>query len=258
VNEALNELLIEEEDYESLRQSIDNYDNFDSIALARKLEKSFLLEFRRISARLYRQNKRWKQSIDLSKTDKVYKDAMDTAMQSGDGEIAEGLLEYFVQIESKHCFAATLFTCYDLIRPDYAVELAWRNKYLDFAFPFLIQVLREYTSKVDTLVENSAKQAEKTELQHLQHPPQQMSSPQGPGPVPVPFGFAPGGVPLGPGGVPMNPIMMTPTMGSGMMYPPPVGMVPYQQGAMVPVGPASPGVPGGLAPPAVGSEYGYF
>ena len=31
VNEALNELYIEEEDYGQLRQSIDDYDNFDQV-----------------------------------------------------------------------------------------------------------------------------------------------------------------------------------------------------------------------------------
>lgn len=41
-----------------------------------------LLEFKRIAAGLYRQNKRWKQSIDLSKADNLYKDAMETAAES--------------------------------------------------------------------------------------------------------------------------------------------------------------------------------
>ena len=34
INEALNDLLIEEEDYAGLRTSIDAYDNFDTIGLA--------------------------------------------------------------------------------------------------------------------------------------------------------------------------------------------------------------------------------
>lgn len=34
VNEAVNELLIEEEDYQALRDSITTYDNFDQLALA--------------------------------------------------------------------------------------------------------------------------------------------------------------------------------------------------------------------------------
>lgn len=47
VNEAFNDLLIEEEDYKTLRDSIDTNDAFDSAALAARLEKHELLEFRR-------------------------------------------------------------------------------------------------------------------------------------------------------------------------------------------------------------------
>lgn len=73
VNEALNEVLIQEEDYESLRKSIDTYDNFDTIALAQQLEKHELLEFRRIAAYLYMSNNRWAQSVSLCKKDKLFK-----------------------------------------------------------------------------------------------------------------------------------------------------------------------------------------
>ena len=51
---AYNELLIDEEDFKSLRDSIDHFDNFDNIALAQRLEKHELLEFRRIAAHLYK------------------------------------------------------------------------------------------------------------------------------------------------------------------------------------------------------------
>jgi hypothetical protein len=37
VNEALNELYVEEEDYERLRESVDMHDNFDQIGLAQKV-----------------------------------------------------------------------------------------------------------------------------------------------------------------------------------------------------------------------------
>jgi hypothetical protein len=36
VNEAVNELLIEEEDFTALRESITTYDNFDQLSLAAK------------------------------------------------------------------------------------------------------------------------------------------------------------------------------------------------------------------------------
>lgn len=73
VNEALNNLLIEEEDHQGLRASIEAFDNFDNIGLAQKLERHELLEFRRIAAYLYKGNNRWKQSVELCKKDKLYK-----------------------------------------------------------------------------------------------------------------------------------------------------------------------------------------
>ena len=102
-----------------------------------QVEKHELLEFRRVAAYLYKKNQRWAQSVQLSKEDRMYKDAVDTAAQSKDVEIAEELLRFFVSVQDRACFAATLFTCYDLISPDVAIELAWRNGYTDFAMPYM-------------------------------------------------------------------------------------------------------------------------
>ncbi|KAJ6325082.1 hypothetical protein OIU76_012210 [Salix suchowensis] len=154
VNEALNQIYVEEEDYERLRESIDLHDNFDQIGLAQKIEKHELLEMRRVAAYIYKKAGRWKQSIALSKKDNLYKDAMETASQSGDREIAEELLIYFIEQGKKECFASCLFVSYDLIRPDVALELAWMNNMVDFAFPYLLQFIREYTGKVDELVKD--------------------------------------------------------------------------------------------------------
>jgi len=40
VNEALNEIYVEEEDYDRLRESVDLHDNFDQIGLAQKVKDS--------------------------------------------------------------------------------------------------------------------------------------------------------------------------------------------------------------------------
>lgn len=152
VNEAVNTLLVEEEDFDGLRSSINTYDNFDQVALASKLEKHELLEFRRIAALVYKKNQRWRKAIDLAKTDKLYKDAMETAAHSGQEELTEELLRFFVEQGEKECFAACLYTCYDLVKPDVAIELAWMNGLTDFVMPYMIQFLREYTGKVDLLM----------------------------------------------------------------------------------------------------------
>merc|ERR1719219_275644 len=153
VNEALNGLLIAEEDYQGLKTSIDAFDNFDNIQLAQTLEKHELIEFRRIAAYLYKGNNRWGQSVALCKKDNLFKDAMEYAAESKNAEVAEDLLSYFLEHKAYDCFAACLFQCYDLLHPDVILELAWKHNIMDFAMPYLIQVMREYTSKVDKLEE---------------------------------------------------------------------------------------------------------
>lgn len=66
---------------------------------------------RRVAAYIYKKAGRWKQSIALSKNDNLYKDAMETASQSGDRELAEDLLVYFIeQVIIKN----QTFTCFHL------------------------------------------------------------------------------------------------------------------------------------------------
>lgn len=161
VNEAVNSLYIEEEDYESLRLSIDQFDNFDQIGLAEQLRKHELLEFRRVSSALYKRNKRWQQSVELSKADKIYKDALQTVAESEDHDLAEELMRFFVDNEQYECFSACLYVCYDLIRPDVALELGWRHNKFDMIMPYMIQVFKEYGEKINSLekkVEERAQQ----------------------------------------------------------------------------------------------------
>jgi clathrin heavy chain len=156
VNEALNEIFVAEEDHEALKTSIDEFDNFDQIFLAQKCEKHELLEFRRVAAYIYKNNKRYPQSLALSKADKMFKDAIDTVADSNLTELAEDLLRFFVDEDDKACFTATLYSCYDLISPDLAIELAWRKGYTDFAMPYLIQYLKHLHDKVGTIDKRTA------------------------------------------------------------------------------------------------------
>jgi len=165
VNEALNGLFVKAENYKSLRQSIDSYNNFDQIALAQQLEPHELLEFRRISAHLYKINKRYERSIELSKKDGLWGDAMEAAAESKERELAENLLTYFVENKQKECFAACLFTCYELIHPDVVLELAWRHQLMNFAMPFMIQALRDFDDKLNSLY---VKLEEKEKHEHEQ------------------------------------------------------------------------------------------
>lgn len=94
VNNAINDLLIEEEDYKTLSDSAENYDNYDPVELAQRLERHELVFFRQIAANIYRKNKRWEKSIALSKQDKLFKDAIETAAISAKPDVVEELLRY--------------------------------------------------------------------------------------------------------------------------------------------------------------------
>lgn len=94
VNDAINDLLVEEEDYKTLRDSVENYDNYDPVDLASRLERHELVFFRQIAANIYRKNKRWEKSIALSKQDKLFKDAIETAATSKKSDVTEDLLRY--------------------------------------------------------------------------------------------------------------------------------------------------------------------
>ncbi|KAL1454246.1 hypothetical protein WDU94_010520 [Cyamophila willieti] len=192
-----------------LRTSIDAFDNFDTIALAQKLEKHELTEFRRIAAYLYKGNNRWKQSVELCKKDRLFKDAMEYAAESKNTELAEELLGWFLERRNFDCFTATLYQCYDLLRPDVIMELAWRNNIMEYAMPYLINVTREYTAKIDKLEDAEARRVEETaESQHssMIMPEPQLMLTAGPGmmgpgysPVPAyPPAYAPG-MPYQPG-----------------------------------------------------------
>jgi len=170
INEALNDLLIEEEDYSGLRNSIDAYDNFDTIMLAQRLEKHELIEFRRIAAYLYKGNNRWKQSVELCKKDLLYKDAMMYAGESRDTELAEELLDWFLEKGRYECFSAGLYSCYDLVRLDVVMFQAWKYGISDLAMPYYIQCAREMQEKVEKLekAESSRKEVEENTEQQPQ------------------------------------------------------------------------------------------
>jgi clathrin heavy chain len=115
-------------------------------------------------------------------------------MESKSPQLAEALLRYFVTSGDKECFAACLYTCYELIEPDVVIELAWRNGLMEFAFPFLIQSIREVKSdltglqkKTDELLKREDKKAKEQG-----HPATDYMLPQYPSIMPAPIPPVPG------------------------------------------------------------------
>jgi len=151
VNEALNRIYIENEDHESLRASIKEFDSFDSLKMAQELERHDLLEFRRIGALLYRKNKKYQQSIEISKKDELYKDAMETVAESREPALAEDLMRFLMNMEDKELFAAMLYTCYELVKPDVALEVAWRYGLMEYVMPYFIQFVKDLSGRVENV-----------------------------------------------------------------------------------------------------------
>lgn len=173
VNEALNEILLQEENADSLKDSILEYSSFDQLSLAKKIENHDLLEFRRISALVYRKNKKYQQSIEISKKLEFFKDAIETAFESQNEKLCEDLLRYFASQGNKECFCSCLYTCYDLIKCDIAMELAWRYDFNEFLMPYMIQNSREMQNKLDYLqrkIEDTEKKEEKKILEEAEKP----------------------------------------------------------------------------------------
>lgn len=127
---------------------------------------------------------------------------MEYAAESKNAEIAEELLAWFLEQRNFDCFAACLYQCYDLLHPDIILELAWRHNIVDFAMPYLIQVIffpkkkkknkqkvqfntlsfsvfqvmREYISKVDKLEAAESERIEESDSQS--QPPSMMIASQ--------------------------------------------------------------------------------
>jgi clathrin heavy chain len=163
VNDALNEIYMEMEDYSALRDSIMNYDSFDALKLAEQIQGSEHPEFRRISSLIYRKNKRYEESIELSITDQHYRDAVETAQESQNSEIVKKLLQFFAQHQLREFFSVTTYTCYDLLPPDYVLEMAWRYGLHDFAMPFMIQLVKDLSNKVETVQKKHEEREKKEE-----------------------------------------------------------------------------------------------
>ncbi|KAA6358701.1 MAG: putative Clathrin heavy chain, partial [Streblomastix strix] len=163
VNEAVVEILYEEEAVDELRRVIENYPKFEQVALAQKLEAHSLLAFRRLGSWVYTLNKRFQSAVAIAKKDRMYEDAMSAAAMSGESKLAEELLRYFAldkdikSSERPGCFAACTYRCYDILSSDVVMELAWRAKLEEYAMPYKIQSTREYTTKVDDISREIAK-----------------------------------------------------------------------------------------------------
>jgi len=160
VNEAYNEILLLENNVESLRQSIENFPAFDQLRMARKLEHATAIEYRRIAASLFRENKKYEQAVEVSKRDKLWRDAIESASASKDPELVDFLSRYFLDNELREGFTAMLLACYEFFRPALALEYSWTYGVMDFSMPFFVQTMEEIGNRVMGLEEESRERAQ--------------------------------------------------------------------------------------------------
>lgn len=159
VNTALNELLLAEEDAAGLAASFERSDRFDQQAWAARLREHGRQDIRRLAARLYTMHGAWRQAMDLLIQEALFVEATRTAAASRDPAMAELLLRHFVAIADGPLFVGCLYACYDLLRPDLVLELAWSAGWTDLAMPYFCQTLRQQhdkLTKLEAVVESGA------------------------------------------------------------------------------------------------------
>lgn len=82
-------------------------------------------------------------------------------------------MKFFIKQKDNEFFVVTLYTCYEYVRPDVVLELAWRFGLLEWAMPYFVQVARELTYRV----ENVQKKHEEREKKEEKQAQQQMNQP---------------------------------------------------------------------------------
>lgn len=98
---------------------------------------------------------------------------METVAESRDSALAEDLLRFIMHMEDKELFAAMLYTCYELVKPDVALEVAWRCGLYEYVMPYFIQFVKDLSLKVDTVqkkTDDIKKKADVTAEQQMSQP----------------------------------------------------------------------------------------
>lgn len=76
---------------------------------------------------------------------------MEAVADSKDPKLAETLMRNLMDMKDKELFAAMLYTCYELIKPDVALEVAWRFDLMEYVMPYFIQFVRDFSNRVDNV-----------------------------------------------------------------------------------------------------------
>ena len=91
----------------------------------------------------------------MSKKDDLYQDAMETVAESKDPALAEDFLRFIMTRQDKELVGAMLYNCYELIKPDVAMEVGWRCGLQEYVMPYFIQFVRDLSTKVEGVQKNT-------------------------------------------------------------------------------------------------------
>jgi clathrin heavy chain len=98
---------------------------------------------------------------------------METVAESRDPVLAEDLMRFIMQMQDKELFAAMLYTCYELVKPDVALEVAWRSNLYEYVMPYFIQFVKDLSTRVDTVqkkTDDIKKKEEKNAQEQMNQP----------------------------------------------------------------------------------------
>lgn len=89
-------------------------------------------------------NNRWKQSVELCKKDALYADAMEYASESRQPEVAEELLNWFLERDNFECFSACLYQVFSMF--DIEKRAFYRHMLTDIII-FIIIIIKAIVVK---------------------------------------------------------------------------------------------------------------
>lgn len=98
---------------------------------------------------------------------------METVAASQDPKLAEDLMRFLMNMEDRELFAAMLYTCYELVQPDVALEVAWRFGLMEYVMPYFIQFVKDISTRIDQVkksTEDIKKKDEKQEQEAMSQP----------------------------------------------------------------------------------------
>ena len=147
---------------------------------------------------------------------------METVAESKDPALAEELLRFIMTRQDKELVGAMLYNCYELIKPDVAMEVGWRCGLQEFVMPYFIQFVRDMSMKVEGVQKSTEdiKKKEEVKAEEAANRPLDMD-------MNFMFPGMPSMVNTGPAAIMPGPGMMPGLnrgMGMGMGIPPMGGM----------------------------------